>query len=332
MHDKIQDLINVAHTILIVQADNPDADSLGSALALEQILGDLGKEPSLYCGVDLPSYLRYLPGWDRVTSELPVQFDLSIIVDASTMTLLEKLQLNNEQGRITAQPCLILDHHEEVSNVIPFATATLNDVTASSTGEVIYGLAKQLTWPLAINAQELLLTAVLGDTQGLSNAQTKAHTYRMVADIIDAGVDRAGLEERRRELSKMSVAIFKYKAKLLERTEFASDNRIALVEIPHAEISEFSPQYNPKILVQYEMLQTENVLISIVFKVYDNGRITAAIRCNTGAPVAHKLAEQFGGGGHPYASGFKIQDGRDFETVKAACISQAGELLDKLHT
>jgi phosphoesterase RecJ-like protein len=330
MQDKIAELIVGAKNIVIVQADNPDADSLGSALALEQILGDLHTEPHLYCGVDIPSYLRYLAGWDRVSNELPVQFDLSIIVDASTMTLLEKLQLNNDQGRLAAKPCIILDHHEEVSNLIPFATTSLNDVKASSTGEVIYTLAKQLKWPLAVNAQELLLTAVLGDTQGLSNAQTKAHTYRMVANIIDAGVDRTRLEERRRELSKMSVAIFKYKAKLLERTEFVSDNRIAMIVIPNDEISEFSPQYNPKMLVQYEMLQTQDVQMSVVFKVYGNGRITAAIRCNTGAPIAHKLAEQFGGGGHPFASGFKVQDGRDFNDVKAACIAAATKLLDTI--
>ena len=50
-------LIDGASKIVIIQADNPDGDSLASALALEQILGDLDKEVVLYCGVDVPRYL-----------------------------------------------------------------------------------------------------------------------------------------------------------------------------------------------------------------------------------------------------------------------------------
>ena len=57
--DKIKTAIENANDILIIQADNPDGDSLGSALALEQIIGDMGKTPSLYCGVDIPYYLKF---------------------------------------------------------------------------------------------------------------------------------------------------------------------------------------------------------------------------------------------------------------------------------
>ncbi len=66
MEKKIQNITDQAENIVIIQADNPDADSLASALALEQILGDMGKKVHLYCGVSIPSYLRYLEGWDRV--------------------------------------------------------------------------------------------------------------------------------------------------------------------------------------------------------------------------------------------------------------------------
>src|ERR1039458_5513962 len=75
---KIKELVDTASKIIIIQADNPDADSLGSALALEHILGDLGKEPLLYSAVDMPGYLRYMSGWDRVSKDLPPKFDLSI--------------------------------------------------------------------------------------------------------------------------------------------------------------------------------------------------------------------------------------------------------------
>ncbi|MDB5160865.1 MAG: putative phosphoesterase, partial [Candidatus Saccharibacteria bacterium] len=88
---QINSVISDAKSIVVVQADNPDTDSLASSLALEHILGDMGKEVTMYCGVDLPSYLRYLPGADRVVTEMPANFDASIIVDTSSDSLLEQL-------------------------------------------------------------------------------------------------------------------------------------------------------------------------------------------------------------------------------------------------
>lgn len=327
---QIKEILETAQKIVIVQADNPDGDSLGSALAMEQILGDLGKEPFLYCGVDIPTYLRYMAGWDRVSKELPRQFDASVVVDASTMTLLERLSESGQQGWLAAKPCFVLDHHETVEREIPFATVTINDHTRASAGELIYLLAQQLEWPLSVKTQEFLLLSILGDTQGLSNQLAKPATYRIVADMIEAGVDRGRLEEARRELGKMPAEIFKYKADLISRTEFAGDGRVAYLTVPQAEINQFSPMYNPAPLIQGDMLQTSGVEVAIVLKRYDDGRVTGAIRCNPAAGIAAQLAERFGGGGHAFASGFKVTDNKDFDRLKADCLKAAAELLDKL--
>jgi phosphoesterase RecJ-like protein len=324
----VKQIIGKAHRLVIVQADNPDADSLGSALALEHILGDLGKEPHLYCGVDVPVYLRYLQGWDRVTQELPKTFDASIIVDASTISLLEKPVQAGYDKRLAAKPCIVLDHHETVENLIPFATVLLNDYQhVSSTGELIYTLARELGWPLSIEAQTCLMTAILGDTQGLSNQLASAETYRAMAAMVEAGVDRPALEERRREAGKMHQEIFKYKARLISRTEFAADGRVAWVSVPQTEINQYSPLYNPGPLVQGDMLQTEGVEVAVVFKQYDDGKVTAAIRCNPTAGIAAQLAERMGGGGHAFASGFKVTDGRSFDQIRNECLQTAAALL-----
>lgn len=327
----IKQLIDAAQKIVIIQADNPDGDSLGSALALEHILGDMGKKPFLYCGVDIPLYLRYLPGWDRAQKELPQHFDASIVVDASTMSLLEQLVVTNQKSRLATRPCVVLDHHESVENIIPFATVLLNDhQSVSSAGELIYNLSRELDWPLSVEAQTCIMTAILGDTQGLSNQLARPATYRIMGDMIEAGVNRSNLEEQRREAAKMHPEIFRYKARLIAHTEFAADGRIACVVVPQIEITQYSPLYNPGPLVQGDMLQTIGVEVAIVFKHYDDGRITAAIRCNPRAAIAAELAQRFGGGGHAYASGFKITDGRSLETIKTATIATAAELLATL--
>src|SRR5690348_9058746 len=105
-YPEIKDLaeaVDKANKIVVIQADNPDGDSLASALALEQILGDLKKDVSLYCGVDLPSYLNYIPGSDRVTTDFPNQFDLSIIVDTASESLLEQLKLKGQKSWVAAK-------------------------------------------------------------------------------------------------------------------------------------------------------------------------------------------------------------------------------------
>jgi phosphoesterase RecJ-like protein len=330
MTEKVKELIDNSHKVLIIQADNPDGDSLGTALALDTILGVIGKETYLYCGVDMPGYLRYMRGWDRVSSEVPTDFDLSIIVDASTMTLLEKLTDSGKQGVVSSRPVIVFDHHGTVDNQVDFATVLINDTSVSSTGELVYVLAKELGWSVDVESGKFIMSAILGDTQGLSNLMTSAQTYRVMAELVEIGVDRPGLEEQRRELSKMPPEVFAYKARLIERTEFHVDGKLALVDVPHDEIMEFSPLYNPAPLIQTDMLQTTGVGVAVVIKHYKDGKILGAIRCNPGYNVAAELAQHFGGGGHPYASGFKIQDGRPFNEIKSECIKVASELLAKL--
>lgn len=327
MNNQIQQLVSDSQKILVIQADNPDADSLASALALEQILGELGKDVYMYCGMDMPGYLKYLHGWDRVSTELPSSLDLSIVVDASTITLLEKLTDSGKQGWVASKPCVVLDHHAEVENLIPFATVNLTRTDVASTGQLIYDLARTLEWPLDKTSAEFIMTSILGDTQGLTNDLTTAGTYRVMAELVELGVDRPALEELRREMSKMHQDIFRYKAKLIERTEFHVDGKLAIVDIPNDEIMQYSPLYNPNALIQFEHLQTEGVLVSVSIKHYNDGRITASVRCNAAAPIASDLAAHFGGGGHKYAAGFKITSGKSFQELKIEVIKKSQELL-----
>ena len=328
--EQIKQIVEKASKIVIIQADNPDADSLGSALALEHIIGDMGKEPVLYCAVDMPTYLRYMPGWDRIQSDVPNSFDASIIVDASTMTLFERLQNSGQQAQLATKPCVVLDHHQIVENPVPFASVVINDHTRASAGELIYMLSKQLAWQVSVDAQEFLMNSILGDTQGLSNQLASAETYRIMAEFVDNGVDRPQLEEIRRQYSKMPQEIFSYKADLIKRTGFSHNGKLALVVIPQAEINKYSPLYNPAPLIQNDMLQTLDVQIAVVLKSYTDGRVTAAIRSNAVAPIAADLADHFGGGGHKHASGFKVTDGRIIEEIKSECIREVGKLLEAL--
>lgn len=326
--EQIGKLVADAKSIVVVQADNPDGDSLATSLALEHILGDMGKEVSLYCGIDMPTYLRYLAGWDRVNKELPRQFDLSIIVDTSADNLFETLESSNQRTTLMSKPCIVLDHHP-VENTIPFATVSCNKLVVA-TSEVVYELAEQLEWPVSKEAGEMISVAIMSDSLGLVSEGTSARSIEIISKLVANGVSLAKLENARRALMKKSPELIKYKGELLQRIEYYDDNRIATITIPWEEIKEYSPLYNPSMLVIDEMRMSEGADIAIAFKVYQDGKVTAKIRANYGKGIAGELAKQFGGGGHTYASGFKVTDGRPFNEVKSECISIATDLLNNL--
>lgn len=324
----IQSLLAAAQRIVILQADNPDGDSLGSALALEQILGDMGKDPQLYCGVGIPEYLRHMPGWDRVSNELPANFDLSIIVDTSADSLFETLNMSGGRGALSKKPCIIIDHHD-VEADIPFASLICN-YPAVATGEVIYELAMQLNWPLNQTAKDMLALSIMADSLGLTTEATSGRSIHIIAELVDGGVNIAKLENKRRELMRKSSELTAYKGELLQRIEYFADGRIALIHIPWEEIERYSQSYNPSMLVIDDMRFTIGVNVAIAFKTYQGSRVTAKIRCNYGYPIAADLAKHFGGGGHPYASGFKIEDGRSYSDIKSETIAVATRLLNDL--
>lgn len=326
-HD-IANLIADKKQILLIQADNPDGDSLASALALEQIIHDMGKEPIMYCAVDIPKHLRHLPGWDRVIKDIPHNFDVSILLDCSSRSLLELAEKNGQLSWLLAKPMIIIDHHNVESTLDP--TINLNDHSAVATGEVIYNLAKELNWPLDINARNMIAVSILSDSLGLMTDATTPQSIRIIADLVESGVNLPELDEARRETMRKSVELVRYKGELLQRVEFHDNNQVATVTIPWEEIEQYSAQYNPSILVLDDMRLTDDVKIAIAFKTYQNQRITAKIRCNYRYGIGKELAEHFGGGGHPYASGFKVT-GKPYSQVINECITKASELLAR-HT
>jgi phosphoesterase RecJ-like protein len=326
--EQIQEIINNAHKIIVLQAANPDGDSLGSALAFEQILGDMGKEPQLYCSVTIPKHLRYLNGWDRVSQEIPIDFDASIILDTAADSLLDSLNRVNQHKNLSAKPCIVIDHHN-VEPSIGYATVIFNR-QAVATSEVVYQIAKHLEWPLNHEANENILAAILSDSLGLTSEATTVQSIRVVADIVESGVSIAGLEDRRRQLMRKKPEILAYKGELLQRVEYYANNRVAIIAIPWEEIQKYSYDYNPSMLVLDDMRLVEGVDVAIAFKTYKDGKVTAKIRCNYGKGIALDLSKHFTGGGHSYASGYKITDGRSFETIKNETIKKATELLDAL--
>jgi phosphoesterase RecJ-like protein len=308
MYESAKQLIDSATNILVIQAENPDGDSLGSALALEEILSDLGKNVSLYCDVEIPKYLRYVNGWDRVTKDFDMNADLAIIVDTTSETLLSKaLQIPGARHYFESHPVLVIDHHFTDSTLQFDHTLLIEQAVASS--EIIYKLAADCGWSITAQAAEDMMIAIMSDSLGLTTQNVTADTFHVVGELVALGAHNSAIEERRREYMKKAPEILAYKGRLLERIEYSLDGQLATVRIPWEEIAEFSDQYNPSVLVMDEMRLVIGVKIAVAFKTYPDGKLTGKIRSNL--PIAEQVAGFFGGGGHKYAAGFRVFESYD---------------------
>lgn len=320
----VNQLVDEARSIVVIQAENPDADSLGSSLALEDFLCNLDKKVSLYCPVDLPKYIRYLSGWDRVSDEFDNKADLAIIVDTASRVLLSKL-LNNPiiNHWLQNHPSITFDHHSDTEPSLPFDSLIILE-PAIATAEIIYNLAKKSNWPLTACAATNLMAAINSDTLGLTTPNISAGTFRLMGDLAVAGAVPSEIEDARQNLNKKAPEILSYKGDLIKRIEYHDNGRLATIHIPFEEIKQYSDAYNPSVLVLEEMRLVEGVEVAVAFKTYPDGKVTGKIRSN--APIANELAGYFGGGGHAHAAGFRTYD--DYDTILIEVIKQTSELLD----
>lgn len=298
-------LINDAQKIIVIQAENPDGDSLGSSLALEEILGDLGKDVVLYCPVEIPKYMRYINGWDRVVADFDTTSDLAVIVDTTADVLLSKvLETPSVRHFLESHPVLVIDHHT-TEPTLSF-DHTLLTADAVATSHVVYDLAISADWAINTQAAEDMMIALMSDSLGLTTPNVTPETFHFAGNLAALGASNNIIEERRREFIKKSPEIFAYKGKLIERVEYFLDNRLAVVRVPFEEIKQYSDAYNPGALIGDELRLVEGVEVSCVIKTYPDGRLTGRLRSNT--PVSEQIAGYFGGGGHEYAAGFRVYE------------------------
>ena len=313
MYSVFKDFIKDKKSLCIIQAENPDGDSLGSAIALDYLLED--KDITLYCPVDIPKYLHYFSDWSRVTNEFDFRADGYIIVDTAAEILLSKLMDDAAiKNRLFTAPVLVLDHHETADDLSFPHESIIETLPACS--DLIFKIAK--SEGIAINklAAEAIFQGVLSDTLGLTSASVSADTFRLSAELTELGANVSELEERRREFMKKSPRILDYKADLIKRIEYSLDGELATVHIPWDDIREYSDEYNPNVLILEEMRLVEGVKVAVAIKTYPDGKVTGKIRTSSDAPIAEKIAGYFGGGGHPFAAGFRTYDTTYEEVVR----------------
>jgi phosphoesterase RecJ-like protein len=300
-YQKLAELVEKTKSILILQPDSPDGDSLGSALGLEEILGDLGKTVHLYSYKEPEPYLRFMEGWDRVAQDLPKTFDLVVLVDTGSPALI-KSALEHHFTELTATPMVVIDHHVSRQE---FGFDTVEIVEeAVATAELLTRIALALEWPINERAAAKLASALLADSLGLTTSGTTAKSVQVLAELTARGANLYDLHKSRREAGAVTSDLLHLKGRLLQSVQFHLDGRLAIAEITPDMVAKYKDIAEPYTLILSDIQWTKGVELVAVFKNYGT-KINVPLRSTTQA--AGPVAELLGGGGHPNAAAYRCK-------------------------
>ncbi|MCD6486527.1 MAG: bifunctional oligoribonuclease/PAP phosphatase NrnA [Syntrophobacterales bacterium] len=299
MFDEVIEVINSCSTFLITSHARPDGDALGSELAIYHMLRDMGKDVVVYNQDKTPAVYEFLPGSKDMIHFLDSVdgFEAVFVLDCSDIE-----RVGDEKDKIgSIEKIINIDHHASVGT---FSEILLVDSTASSTGEIIHRLMKNMGVTITEDIATNIYTAIMTDTGSFRYSNTGIDTFRAVADLVEKGADSRQIAKNIYE-TKPAVQI-RLMGKALDTLEFYEGGRVG------------------SIYVTQKMLQNEGALsehtegfvdivrsidgIEIAIFYYESSKDLFKISLRSKETVdVEKIAGKLGGGGHVNASACRVE-------------------------
>ena len=283
------DILREKDNILILTHANPDGDTLGSGFALCRALMKIGKICAVINADDIPKKYNYL--FDDIV-EIKFKPDYVVAVDVATVNLLGGLE---EQYKID----MCIDHHStntEYANLL-----LLEDVPAAC--QIMYEVVLALGVEVDKKIADCLYTGLTTDTGCFRYDSTTAQTYRVAADLIDAGADNGRINRIMFETKSKTYARLERLA--IESMRFYVHERVAGITVTQEMFQLTGSNAQETEGLAPLTRQIEGVEIGITIQERPDGTCKASIRTFESVNAA-KLAACFGGGGHAQAAGCKF--------------------------
>lgn len=305
-----------ARRITAICHENPDADTIGAAIAVAIIAERLGAESEIV-SVDEPAPLfAFLPRIEQVRRRPQLEPDLAVICDAATLERVGRIAV--EEAEWLSRTRLVnIDHH--VSND-GFGALNLVDPRAAATCEVLARLVPALGIEMDTELATPLLTGIVRDSHGFSDAATSGETLRMAAALVDAGAPLAQIH--RSILAEMPYPTMALWGRMLGTMGRAAGGRIVYTTLTDAMLEETgTQQYDADGLVEF-LARAKGAAITLLFRQIGESATRVSIRTSD-AVDATRIAADFGGGGHARRAGCTVQAplAWSIEPVIASCLA-----------
>lgn len=290
---------------LILLHRHPDGDTVGSGFALKRLLEEMGCRALCCCDDPLPERLWFLAG-DRQDgirpTDLPADFRPTQILTVDTAS---PAQMGEQYARYAGQIHLMIDHHVKGDM---YADGWI-DGEASSTGEMIYRLSRELLRTGRIPAipadvDKLLYAAISSDTGCFRFSNVKPATHRVAAELLETGFDAADINRRLFEVKSRELLLAEKLG--FERMHLYADGQIAIVDMPLSVrcANGLTDEHLDTLVDVARSLQGVQIAAA-VRQMRDEGMYRVSMRSSCHADVAAVCAT-FGGGGHAKAAGCTI--------------------------
>ena len=303
------DILRKKDNILILTHANPDGDTLGSGFALCRALMKIGKICAVINADDIPKKYNYL--FDDIV-EIKFKPDYVVAVDVATVKLLGGLE---EQYKID----MCIDHHStntEYANLL-----LLEDAPAAC--QIMYEVALALGVEVDKKIADCLYTGLTTDTGCFRYDSTTAQTYRVAADLIDAGADNGRINRIMFETKSKTYARLERLA--IESMRFYEHERVAVITVTQEMFQLTGSNAQETEGLAPLTRQIEGVEIGITIQERPDGTCKASIRTFESVNAA-KLAACFGGGGHAQAAGCKFDC--DVKEARRLLVDKCREMLE----
>jgi phosphoesterase RecJ-like protein len=280
---------------LIATHISPEADAIGSSLALSMALEFLGKVTVLYDKDPVPKVCHFLPAYEKFTNiispSIPSDFVL-ILLDCNTP---KRAGIE----RLTFKYSAVIDHHEteedygDIKWVVPEAAAT---------GMMIFYLIKELgitiTRDMAIN----LYAAIAIDTGTFRYSNTTGEVLKVAAQLVDAGADPAYVSNNLYET--WSQERFALLISSLNTLEVKGSVAITLVTREMYKETGATPEDTENFPAFSKIMK--DIKVSAFFRELGDNYWKVSLRSKGDINVAH-VASLFNGGGHKNAAGYEVK-------------------------
>jgi phosphoesterase RecJ-like protein len=295
--DRIIAILNGGSRFLMTTHVDPDADGIGSMLALGGALERQGKKTILLIEEPLVSPLNLLPGADRIVQsfDTELEFDAILALDCG-----DPKRLGAHRSLLERDESVIcIDHHKTNSF---FGDINLVDSQSSSTGELVFHIIKQAAFPLGEQTANNLFAAIQTDTGSFRYENANANAFRIAAELVDHGA--RPWEISRIVLEGYSASRLKLLQRTLDTLEFHQDGQIGMMTISTRMFEETGArQIDSERFVDYPRF-VSGVELSVLIRQINANEHKFSLRSNNLVDVAD-LASCFGGGGHARAAGFQ---------------------------
>lgn len=319
--ERIAEALQSRRNVLLLNHVSPDGDCLGSTLALARALWGRGQRATVGSSDGVPAMYRFLPGSDRVVSEIPAgeTFDAVVFMECSSPDRAGVLA-----EKAAGIPLWVnIDHH--LSNT-GFGHLVLLDVDAGAVAEVVYPVVRTLHPSIDRDIATCLLTALLTDTGSFHYASVTPQSFLLAADLIRAGASPTTVYAEVYE--NRSAASLRLLGAALSGLALAEGGRVAWTSVTQAMLRDTGATMEESEGIVGTLRSIRGVQAALLFKEEPEG-IRVSLRAQGGIR-ANVIAETFGGGGHAAAAGFTVRGSLE-EAVRRALGAVRQELAAAAH-